>query len=154
MPGSCPNRVRFASHVWEEVEFGDFFAQDVSPAVWVFLTQDVSLAFGDGSFVVQDVPLAVLGWRLLVCHSNIATSISAAILILHCGPQCFSHGALALCTLMKRWGSNFGALEVPFCHHQIEGPPQYVSIRSLFWQAVGAAELGWAALGSHLQTKI
>ena len=30
----------------------------------------------------------------------------------------------------------------------------YVSIRSSFWQAVAAAALGWAALGSHLQTKI
>ena len=28
------------------------------------------------------------------------------------------------------------------------------SIRSSFWQAVAAAALGWAALGSHLQTKI
>ena len=27
-------------------------------------------------------------------------------------------------------------------------------IRSSFWQAVATAALGWAALGSHLQTKI
>ena len=39
-------------------------------------------------------------------------------------------------------------------HCQIQGPPQYVSIRSSFCQAVTAAALGWAALGSHLQTKI
>ena len=31
-------------------------------------------------------------------------------------------------------------------------PPQYVSIRSSFWQAVAAAALGWAVLGSHLPT--
>ena len=37
---------------------------------------------------------------------------------------------------------------------QMQGPPQYVSIRSSFWQAVAAAALGWAALGSHLHTKI
>ena len=35
-----------------------------------------------------------------------------------------------------------------------QGPSQYVSIRSSFWQAVAAAALGWAALGLHLQTKI
>ena len=31
--------------------------------------------------------------------------------------------------------------------------PTYV-IRSSVWQAVATAALGWAALGSHLQTKI
>ena len=63
------------------------------------------------------------GWKVI--FSNIAISISAAILILHCGPQWFSHGALALCTLTRRWGSNFWALELQFCHPQIQGPPQY-----------------------------
>ena len=33
------------------------------------------------------------------------------------------------------------------------GGLQYV-IRSSFWQAVATAALGWAALGSYLQTKI
>jgi len=77
------------------------------------------------------------------CHSNIA--LWSAM---------FSHGALALCTLTRRRGSNFWALELQFCHPQIQGPPQYVSIRSSFWQAVAAAGLGWAALGLHLPTKI
>ena len=91
-----------------------------------------------GLFSTQDVSPAVWGWRLLnarcfayscgmapsclpfehcninfSCHSNIA--LWSAILW---------HGALAQCTLTKRWGSNFGALEVQFFHHQIKGPPQ------------------------------
>ena len=92
-----------------------------------------------GLFSTQDVSPAVWGWRLLnarcfayscgmapsclpfehcninfSCHSNIA--LWSAILW---------HGALAQCTLTKRWGSNFGALDVQFFHHQIKGPPQY-----------------------------
>ena len=44
--------------------------------------------------------------------------------------------ALALCTLTRRWGSNFCALEVQFCHPQIQGPPQYVvSKKSLLYMA-------------------
>ena len=31
---------------------------------------------------------------------------------------------------MRRWGSNFCALEVQFCHPQIQGPPQLVSFFS------------------------
>ena len=67
------------------MESGNFFAEDVSPAVWAFLNSRFKmfhLQFGDGTFLTQDVSLAVLGWRLLVCHSNIAILISAAILIL------------------------------------------------------------------------
>ena len=100
----------------------------------LFLLKIFHLQFGDGTFLTQDVSLAVLGWRLLVCHSNIAISISAAIPILHCGPQYFCMEALAQCTLTKRW-----VLEV------------HVSI------VVGSrhtAELGWAVLGSHLETNI
>ena len=71
------------------------------------------LQFEDGTCLVQDVSLAVLGWRLLVCHSNIATSLLDAILILHCGPQCFSHGACLFvfaCVLVRCFLCWFGCL--------------------------------------------
>ena len=77
------------------------------------------------------------GWKVI--FSNIAISISAAILILHCGLQWFSHGALALCTLTRRWGSNFWAMELQFCHPQIQGPHSSflgVFFVGLFWGCV------------------
>ena len=51
---------------------------------------------------------------------------------MHCDLQWFSHGALALCTLTRRWGSNFWALEVQFCHPQIQGPPQFTTFSIYF----------------------
>ena len=39
-------------------------------------------------------------------------------------------------------------------HIVSEGGGLLYVIRSSFWQAVATAALGWAALGSHLQTKI
>ena len=76
------------------------------------------------------------------------------VIILHCGLQWFSHGALALYTWRGDGVPIFEALELQFCHPQIQDSPQYVWIRLSFWQAVAAPALGRAAVGLHLQTKI
>ena len=68
------------------------------------------LQFGDGAFLTQDVSLAVVGWCLLVCHSSIAISISAAILILHYGPQYFGMGRSRAMHFDEEMGFKFWGL--------------------------------------------
>ena len=47
-----------------------------------------------------------------------------------------------------------GAKKAVGAHCVEEVVAYWYVIRSSFWQAVATAALGWAALGSHLQTKI
>ena len=93
--------------------------------------------------LTQDVWPPFLGWRLLnarcfACSFGMTPSAFAIrILQISISAGNASHGtvvcndcspgALALCTLTRRWGSNIWALELQFCDPQIQGPPQYVS---------------------------
>ena len=100
------------------------------------------LQFWDGAF--------------LFAIRTLQLSISAAILILHCGPQYFSmHGALAQCTLTKRWGFKFWGPGSTVFTIKLKAPHS-TRFDSIVFLAGGrrTAELGWAALGSHLETNI